>query len=250
MGGVVQIPDFLDNGDPKTFQVLDNYLRTEPRADFASGYFNLGGYGLLREALAEVPALRLLLSKEPGRISAGGELYPAGFRADLANTEFSAKNMELARELIELLREEKVEVRLFTEGFFHAKAYVFDNVGVVGSSNFTAAGLTSNSELNSVHKQGYAANELREWFDGFWERSEDYKEDLIQLLEESKFDSSEYSPFEVFMKSLYEYYREEIELDEADVQRHGRVPGRGVPGEPRAWARRSTARSVARGRGV
>jgi hypothetical protein len=78
----VQIPDFIDNSHPKTYQVLDHYLRMEPRADFASGYLNLGGYGLLREALAEVPALRLLLSKEPGRISAG-ELYPAGFRAGL-----------------------------------------------------------------------------------------------------------------------------------------------------------------------
>ncbi|MEJ7815727.1 MAG: helicase-related protein [Rubrobacter sp.] len=217
----VKIPDFLDNGYPKTYQVLDHYLRGEPRADFASGYFNLGGYGLLREALAEVPVLRLLLSKEPGRISEGGELYPAGFRADLAGTQFSKRNMELTRELIELLREDKVEVRLFTEGFFHAKAYVFGGVGIVGSSNFTAAGLTSNSELNSVHKQGYAADELRRWFEGFWERSEEYKEDLIQLLEESKFDSRQYSPFEVFMKSLYEYYREEIELDEAEKQPPG-----------------------------
>ncbi len=217
----MQVPDFIDNIQPQTHEVLDHYLREEQRADFASGYFNLGGYGLLREALAEVPALRLLLSKEPGRISDGGELYPAGFRADLANTQFSKRNMELARELIEFLREDKVEVRLFTEGFFHAKAYVFGGVGIVGSSNFTAAGLTSNSELNSVHKQGYAANELRSWFEGFWERSEDYKEDLIRLLEESKFDSRQYSPFEVFMKSLYEYYREEIQLDEAEKQPPG-----------------------------
>ena len=40
---LTQVPDFLDNGDPKTYQVLDHYLREEPRADFASGYFNLGG---------------------------------------------------------------------------------------------------------------------------------------------------------------------------------------------------------------
>ncbi len=122
--GSVQIPDFIDNSHPKTYEVLDHYLRTEPRADFASGYFNLGGYGLLRETLAEVLALRLLLSKEPGSM-AGGELYPAGFQADLAGTEFIAKNTGVARELIELLREEKVKMRLFTEGFFHAKAYVF-----------------------------------------------------------------------------------------------------------------------------
>ncbi len=99
----MNVPDFIDNSHPKTYEALDHYLRTEPRADFASGYFNLGGYGLLREALAEVPVLRLLLSKEPGRMGEG-ELYPAGFRADLSGMEFSAKNTELARELIELLR--------------------------------------------------------------------------------------------------------------------------------------------------
>ena len=61
----MQILDFVDNGHPKTFEVLDHLLRMQPRADFASGYFNLGGYSLLREALARVPEFRLLLS-HPG----------------------------------------------------------------------------------------------------------------------------------------------------------------------------------------
>lgn len=71
------------------------------------------------------------------------------------------------------MREGKVEVRLFTEGFFHGKAYVFGDVGIVGSSNFTAAGLTANSELNSVHKQNYTVDELRRWFEGLWGKSVD-----------------------------------------------------------------------------
>src|SRR5215204_2299819 len=222
----MQIPDFVDNGDRKAFQVLKFLLGTQPRADFASGYFNLGGYSLLRESLAEVPEFRLLLSREPGRAAptdgAGGrELYPAGFKADLARTRFDERNVQLARELVELLREEKVQVRLFTEGFFHGKAYVFGDVGIVGSSNFTAAGLTANSELNSVHKQGYAVDELRRWFERLWERSVDYKEELIRLLEESKFDSRGYSPYEVFMKSLYEYFRDELEIDEEDEREPG-----------------------------
>jgi len=222
----MQVPDFLDNGDPKMYQVLDHYLREEPRADFASGYFNLGGYSLLREALAEAPGFRLLLSREPGRAAptegaGGGELYPAGFKADLARTRFNERNVALARDLVELLREEKAEVRLFTEGFFHGKAYVFGDVGIVGSSNFTAAGLTANSELNSVHKQGYAVDELRRWFERLWGRSVDYKEELIGLLEESKFDSRGYSPYEVFMKSLYEYFKDELEIDEEDEREPG-----------------------------
>lgn len=223
----MQIPDFIDNGDPKFHEVLDYLLRTEKRADFASGYFNLGGYGLLQGALREVPAFRLLLSREPGRAApadgaeVGGELYPAGFRRDLASTEFNERNVRLGRELVELLREEKVEVRLFTRGFFHGKTYVFDGYGIVGSSNFTAAGLTANTELNSVHKQNYAANALREWFEGFWEKSVDYKEDLIRLLEESKFDSRQYTPYEVFMKCLYEYFKDEIEIDREDGNEQG-----------------------------
>lgn len=32
----MRVPDFLDNGDPTAYHVLDHYLRTEPRADFAS----------------------------------------------------------------------------------------------------------------------------------------------------------------------------------------------------------------------
>lgn len=222
----MQIPDFVDNGDPKAFQVLNHLLGTQSRADFASGYFNLGGYSLLREALAGVPEFRLLLSREPGRAvptagAGGGELYPAGFKADLARTRFNERNVALARELVELLREERVQVRLFTDGFFHGKAYVFGDVGIVGSSNFTAAGLTANSELNSVHKQGYAVDELRRWFEKLWDRSMDYEEELIQLLEESKFDSRGYSPYEVFMKILYEYFKDELEIDEEEE----RAPG-------------------------
>ncbi|MCV4785336.1 phospholipase D-like domain-containing protein, partial [Escherichia coli] len=73
-------------------------------------------------------------------------------------------------------------MRLYTKGFFHGKAYIFDDVAIIGSSNFTHAGLTANTELNSVHKQGYAAQAAREWFERFWGQSEDYKLELVQLL--------------------------------------------------------------------
>lgn len=205
------LPDFIDNEDFTLAQALDGLLRAQSQADIASGYFNLGGFALVKEALQSVPRLRLLLSKEQG--ASGGELYPAGFRQDLASMELNEENRELARELVRFLRRPEVEVRLYTRGFFHGKAYIFDHVAIIGSSNFTRAGLTANTELNSVHKQVYAAQEARRWFERFWNLSEDYKLQLIELLEESKLISNRYPPFLVFLKSLYEYFKDELTLD-------------------------------------
>ena len=205
------LPDFVDNEREKLAEVLDLLLRHEPRADIASGYFNLSGFALVRDALSKAPRIRLLLSKEQG--AGGGELYPAGFRRDLARMPFRAETRALAEALIAFLKRPEVEVRLYTKGFFHGKAYIFEHVAIVGSSNFTHAGLTDNTELNAVHKQGYAAQAVRAWFERFWQVSEDYKEALIALLEESKLVSAGYSPYLIFLKSLYEYFKDELVVD-------------------------------------
>src|SRR5205807_2312669 len=70
-------------------------------------------------------------------------------------------------DLIAWLRTDHVRVHLHDKGFLHAKAWLFysDRPGqqmlfdrfrpilaIVGSSNFTAPGLTSNRELNLAHK--------------------------------------------------------------------------------------------------
>lgn len=80
---------------------------------------------------------------------------------------FDEKTLRLVESLIAFLRDEKVAVRAFDKGFLHAKAYLFhqDRVGpgnwldrmrpyaaIVGSSNFTRPGLTTNKELNLVHR--------------------------------------------------------------------------------------------------
>ncbi|WP_156113837.1 helicase-related protein [Meiothermus ruber] len=211
MSANLQLPDFIDNDHLKLSEALNFLLRSQPQADIASGYFNLGGYALVKDALAEIPRLRILLSKEGG--IAAGELYPAGFQKDLASAKFATRNRELAKELVQLLLRPEIEVRLYTKGFFHGKAYIFGDVAIIGSSNFTHAGLTANTELNSVHKQGYAAQAAREWFERFWEQSQDYKLELVRLLEESKLISSGYSPYLIFLKSLYEYFKDELTVD-------------------------------------
>ena len=122
----------------------------------------------------------------------------------------------LLKEFVDFINQEKVEVRAFKNKFLHGKAYIIDGIpvlggaGIVGSSNLTHAGLTANYELNAVLKQKSAVKELIRWFDGFWNEAEDYKHELLDIL--TAF-TSEYTPYEVYIKILYEYFRDRFELE-------------------------------------
>ena len=39
---------------------------------------------------------------------------------------------------------------------------------------------------------------------------EDFKQELIELLDASKFGQKEYTPYQVYMKALYEYFKDEL----------------------------------------
>ncbi|MFC6619682.1 phospholipase D-like domain-containing protein [Deinococcus radiophilus] len=117
-------------------------------------------------------------------------------------------------ELVAFLHRDEVQVRLFDDPFLHAKAYLFPNYSIVGSSNLTVSGLIHNSELNTVTKQSGVAKQLREeWFNRFWTRAHDYKDSLIDELERSKFGAYPYTPFEVFLKVLFENFRDGLEAE-------------------------------------
>jgi superfamily II DNA or RNA helicase len=287
------IPFVIDNDQHRLSDVL-NALLAESNGrpfDVATAYFSVSGYRLVKNELHKVGVFRLLLGAEP-QSGADIGLRPderrallARLRGDLEAAPFNAETLKLVEDLIAFLRAEKVEVRLFERGFLHAKAYLFhhDVVGqhnrsdrlrpyaaVVGSSNFTGPGLTSNRELNIVHRVftdadeptdheaaervaylsreeqadgarsvaprdvdvpaparrliksevgARAISDLTRWFERQWSDGADFKQDLIELLDASKFGSSEYTPYQVYLKALYEYFRDELGEEALDVGR-------------------------------
>lgn len=52
--------------------------------------------------------------------------------------------------------------------------------------------------------------ELEQWFQRQWDESRDFKEKLIDLLDASKFGEKEYTPYQVYMKALYEYFKDDL----------------------------------------
>lgn len=223
----MSVPDIIDNSEHQLFDVLNELLTPQKPADFASGFFNIGGYALVKDTLNSTPKFRLLLGREPStrglptRTGRPTQLIDidigSKIQQDLRAENLSQENRTIVEDLVDFLRRNEIQARLYTKSFFHGKAYIFDDTVIVGSSNFTRAGLTHNSELNAVQKSTIIARAYREWFERFWDQAEDYKEKLIELLRKSKHGDYPWEPYWIYIKALYEYFKDELDTEGIDL---------------------------------
>ncbi|MBW2148823.1 MAG: helicase [Deltaproteobacteria bacterium] len=274
----MKIPYVIDNTEITLADILTDLLKqyAGQSLDTATAYFNVGGFSLIKEGLQMLGSFRLLLGEAPEgaeRIGLRPEknIVIKRLVSDLNATPFTEETLRLVEDLIGYLAQDRVEVRVYDKGFLHAKCWLFYSerpgqqmlfdrfrpvLAIVGSSNFTKAGLTSNNELNLTHKVlldnaeardedaasavrwlteekpsvritdtnrqliksevgARAIIELENWFSRQWNEASDFKAELIDLLNRSKFGQEEYTPYQVYMKALYEQFLEDI--NSADV---------------------------------
>ena len=220
------VPYLLDNraGSMTVHEALSRLMGRSPWADVATGYFALSGYALLAPALEQLRDFRLLF----------GESRVADEVArDLRRERYRATTQARVEQLLTFLQrppfdgQETVQIRRYGEGgggpgFFHAKAFIVQGAAIVGSSNFTASGLTSNSELNAVHRDLPVVNDFSAWYERMWSAPQaiDCKADLIATLRRSQFGDFPYTPHEIYIKTLYEYFKDDLDKEAAiDPQR-------------------------------
>jgi len=264
----MRIPYVIDNQQNRMADVLNAILSEHAgkSLDIATAYFNVQGFRLLQEGLEKLGSFRLLLGDEPKNGASIGLRPRAADQliAELNAAPFDEATLRAVEDLIAFLRRELVQVRAYQEGFLHAKSYLFYGdlptggadrfqpmVAIVGSSNFTGPGLTTNKELNLSHKAvlseeelcqpdlalvdgqedmavrqqlmssvgAQAITELDRWFRRQWEASRDFKNELIELLDASKFGQKEYTPYQVYMKALFEYFRDDLGAELPSVVR-------------------------------
>jgi superfamily II DNA or RNA helicase len=222
--------EIIDNSEGnKLVTFLNNMLEEYPQTnlDIATAFFNVQAYAMVKDNLNGVKRFRLLLGKAPeikSQRTLGDELLSL-LKEEVEGFELSKEKENTVKDLIDFLKKDNVEIGLYDKEFLHGKAYIFDNLVVIGSSNFTASGLTHNTELNAVSLEESKAIYTREkWFEKFWAESNDFKEELIQLLEDSRFGSTQYQPYEIYMKALYELQKEELKAEEKKDEKTGRPP--------------------------
>jgi hypothetical protein len=215
------VPYLLDNreGTMNVHEALCRLMAHSPWADFATGYFALSGYKLLAEALAGLEEFRLLF----GESRVAEELA-----RDLRRERYRAATGTLVERLLGFLErppvdgKESVQIRRYGEGgesrsFFHAKAFIVRGAAIVGSSNFTASGLTGNTELNAVHREPPIVDDFSAWYERMWHAPQavDFKAELIEVLRRSQFGDYPYTPHEIYIKTLYEYFKDDLDKEAA-----------------------------------
>ena len=216
-------PDIIDNS--RADRTLSHHLTQaivageQHRLDIATGYFAPQVWNLVGDALAQLHLFRLLIGESPS-VGHGvdatlnlRQMFRHKLAEDIAAMGFDREHAKLVDQLVAFLQRDDVGVRQYSGAFLHAKAYILDHMSFVGSSNFTPAGLTRNSELSLSNMTESSVQSLRAWFETKWAVGVDYKTDLIETLQVSKFGTKAYSPFEVFIKALYEYFKDRLLID-------------------------------------
>jgi ERCC4-related helicase len=226
------IPDYIDNSQHKLEAVLrELMLHDRDRQlilDIATGFFRIEAWVRLEDAMNALTSLRLLIGRDPTIRPAESDRIDLirhlrrDLQQQLEGQTFKLEYKQQIDRLIAYLQQEHIQVRLFgalgkKSQFLHAKAYIFDKYSIIGSSNFTPSGLSGNTELNVVNKIGAIAHDLRyNWFEKFWNDPSvdvDYKTKLIDALNASKFGSKAYTPYQVFVKALYELFKNETQSE-------------------------------------
>lgn len=234
---VVMLPKIIDNKRRKLAEVLNSIAVEHNSVSIATGYWDLKGLQLIFENIKNYESVRILLGQEPIapryakrlNIDKPEESFPEDdFKDDIQEVLQKNEMRDLVFTFKELIKKGKVEVRVYRRSFLHAKAYIFGDykssnaVGIIGSSNFTEAGLTTNTELNSPednyqvvtfkpHSEEQEFGHLS-WFDSLWfdEFTEDWNGTFVSLLEDSPVGDMTFGPYDSYIRTLMEVFPDEL----------------------------------------
>jgi hypothetical protein len=207
----------VDNSDDdwKAVRYLHDWCQLSKSIDIATGYFEIGALLALDGEWQKVDGIRILMGDEVSRRTK--RAFDEGL-ARVANRLDQSIELEKKKNdfldgvagIVDALRAGKMQCRVYRKDKFHAKAYitharleVVGSTALVGSSNFTVPGLTQNVELN-VQITGSPVAVLQEWYEQHWEDAEDVTAELLKVIERHV---QLYTPFEVYAKSLHEFFK-------------------------------------------
>ena len=206
----------VDNSDDewKVLNYLAEWAEISSRFDIATGYFEIGSLLALDGKWQKLDQIRILMGDEVTKRT--NRALVEGTARVKAQLDDSIEREKLKNDfltgvaaIVQAIASGKIKCRIYTKKKFHAKAYithsklaVVGSSALVGSSNFTFPGLTGNVELNVQLRR--EVEDLQQWYDSHWDEAEDVTADVLKVIERH---TRDYLPFEVYAKSLQEYFR-------------------------------------------
>lgn len=202
--------------------------------DCMVGYFYVSGFHRIYRSLENAERIRILIGIATNRETY--DLINSGFDSDnlshaevrqivpdivadeISNSDDGRNIEEGILKFIEWIRNGKIQIRAHPYRNLHAKLYIITfkegdrDVGrvITGSSNFTASGLKDNLEFNVELKNRSDYEFAIRKFEELWESSVELSDKYVQTITERTYINKGITPYELYLKFLYEYFNEEL----------------------------------------
>jgi superfamily II DNA/RNA helicase len=216
--------------------------------DCLVGYFYTSGFHAIYKSLETTEKIRILIGISTSKTTfdlmqsaAQNEPQSIEFSHAEAKQEYEGlveKEMEDSEDrpeveagvtkFIEWIRSGKLEIKAYPSRSIHAKLYIMTFVEgdrdtgrvITGSSNFTQAGLVDNLEFNVELKDRVDYDFAKQKFEELWKDSVDVSEKYVQTINEKTWLNPNITPYQLYLKFLYEYFKDELSQTEEVFARY------------------------------
>ena len=220
--------------------------------DILVGYFRSSGFYKMYKSMENVEKTRILVglnldkksveliqeTKNITQIDFMPNIEAKKYYLEEVNEEIEksedSKDVEVGiKKFIEFIKSGKIEIRVYPHHPIHAKVYIMrkdlnksEDYGkvITGSSNFSKSGLMDQLEFNVELKDSRDVRFAEEKFEELWKNSIEVSDEYIDKAEKSWI-REDITPYELFIKCLYEYFQEEINQDNLNPNALGLPPG-------------------------
>ncbi len=209
--------------------------------DALVGYFRASGYFRIRKFIQQTPRIRILVGINVDKLT-----YLANQQGLLFNPNSEQSQEEFFNEIKKNIQEAKydkevedgmyqfiedivsgrIEMRIHPKQNIHAKIYIFreevyhpHGYGsvITGSSNLTEAGLEKNFEFNVELRYDDDIQFATETFERLWAESVEIDITHIEKIKTESYLNTDFTPYEVYLKFLLEYFGKSIDFDPNSV---------------------------------
>lgn len=222
--------------------LLDRFIKTLKDGkyfDILVGYFRTSGFFRLYKSFEAIEKIRILvglnIDKKTYEIIEESRQTTIDFETnqDTRTTFSSAVVNELeksedsfevelgVKKFIEFLQSGKLEIKAYPSKDIHAKVYIlrFNETDrdygrvITGSSNFSESGFVAQREFNVELKNSSDVKFALEKFEDLWKDAVDISKDYIETVQTKTWMNDIITPYELYLKFLYEYFKEKISVD-------------------------------------
>ena len=209
--------------------------------DALVGYFRASGYFRIRKFIERTPQIRILVGINVDKLAyqanSQGLLFNPNaeqsqeeffndIKRNIQEAEYDKEVEDGMYQFIEDIVTGKITIRIHPKQNIHAKIYIFreeiyhdHGCGsvITGSSNLTANGLEKNFEFNVELRDNDDIQFATETFEKLWDESVEIDITHIDKIKNDSYLNPDFTPYEVYLKFLLEYFGKSIDFDPNSV---------------------------------